>query len=280
LARGYLDRPELTAQKFIPNPYSTEPGARLYRTGDLGRYRPDGNIEFLGRTDHQVKLRGYRIELGDIEAVLAQHEGVREAVAMVRGNGPGGQRLVAYVVAGREPALTAADLQAYLRQKLPEYMVPVAYVVLDALPLTSTGKVDRQALPAPDWSQMAVGLIPPRTPVEKVVAGIWAEVLGLERVGIDDNFFDLGGHSLLATQIISRLRSRFQVEIPLRALFERPTVAGLAQAIEQAGQAGEGAECEAIPSLPRRVRRGELLPPDDPPASGTADRQRQEPRHG
>jgi amino acid adenylation domain-containing protein len=234
LAHGYLNRPGLTASVFVPHPFSTEPGARLYRTGDLGRYRPDGNIEFLGRSDHQVKIRGYRVELGEIEAVLVQHEAVPEAVVVLRSDERGGQHLVAYLVAKGDPAPTAADLRAFLRQKLPQYMVPGAYVVLDALPLTPNRKVDRRALPAPDWSLTDERFIAPRTPVEEIVAGIWAEVLGLERVGISDSFFDLGGHSLLATQIISRLRARFRIEIPLRALFESPTVAGLAEAISYA----------------------------------------------
>lgn len=241
LARGYLSRPDQTAEKFIPNPFSEQPGARLYRTGDLARYLPDGNIEFLGRTDHQVKIRGFRIELGEIESVLSQHPLVREVVLQAREDDVGDKRLVAYVVLSEEQACSANELRSFLKQKLPEYMIPSAFVFLDTLPLTPNGKVDRKALPVPDSSRAGLeeSYVPPRTVVEEIIAGIWGEVLKVEKVGIHDNFFELGGHSLLATQVMSRLREALQVDLPLRTLFEVPTVAELALNIEQ-GNPGIG----------------------------------------
>jgi amino acid adenylation domain-containing protein len=249
LARGYLNRPELTAEKFIPDPFSAEPGARMYKTGDLARYRPDGNIEFLGRADHQVKIRGFRIELGEIEAVLGQHPAVRAAVVLAREDAPGEKRLVAYVVAES----TADELRRFLKDKLPEYIVPAVFVLLDTLPLLSNGKIDRQALPAPDRTrpELDKSFVAPRTPTEELLAQIWAQLLDLERVGVDDNFFDLGGHSLLATQAVSRMREAFQVEISLRRLFEVPTVAGLAESIEAARQAGQDLLAPPILPVPR-----------------------------
>jgi amino acid adenylation domain-containing protein len=235
VSRGYLRRPSLTAERFIPDPFSDQPGARLYRTGDLARYLPDGQIEFLGRLDHQVKIRGYRVELGEIETTLSQHPEVRDAVAMVREDTPAGRRLVAYVVPVQpESSPTTSELRRYLKQTLPDHMVPSAFVSLPALPLMPNGKVDRRALPVPGTLRPDLGeaFVAPRTPVEKVLAGIWAEVLALEQIGIHDEFFDLGGHSLLATQIVSRVRQTFQVELPLRRLFETPTVADLAARVE------------------------------------------------
>jgi surfactin family lipopeptide synthetase A len=237
LARGYMDSPELTAERFIPDPFRTVPGARLYKTGDLARYRNDGNVEFLGRIDHQVKVRGFRIELGEIEAVLTQHPAVQQAVAVVREDIiPGDNRLVAYIVLNKDEAPATDDLRNFLKSKLPEYMIPLAFVVLDAFPLTPNRKVDRRALPAPERSrpELESRRVPPRNPVEQHLADIWAEVLKLEQVGIHDNFFELGGHSLLATQVISRVRDALQLEVPLRALFENPTVASLAAQIEPA----------------------------------------------
>ena len=253
VARGYLNRPELTAEKFIPDPFSAAPGARLYKTGDLARYRPDGNIEFLGRADHQVKIRGFRIELGEIEAALGQHPAVREAVVLAQEDAAGEKRLVSYVVADREPLPTTTDLRNFLKEKLPEYMVPAVFVLLDALPLMPNGKVDRRALPAPDRSRpdLDKAFVAPRTPTEELLAEIWAQLLDIERVGIHDNFFDLGGHSLLATQLVSRMREAFQVEIPLRRLFEVPTVAGLAESIEAARQAGQNLLAPPILPVPR-----------------------------
>jgi acyl-coenzyme A synthetase/AMP-(fatty) acid ligase/acyl carrier protein len=241
LARGYLRRPDQTAERFVPNPFGL-PGTRLYRSGDLARYRPDGDIEFLGRTDHQVKIRGFRIELGEIETVLGQHPTVRQCVVAVLEDTTGdtsasgrGQRLVAYVVPRDRPGATVSELLSYLRRKLPEYMVPSGFVFLEALPLTPNGKVDRATLPAPDQHrpELEKAFVAPRTPAEGKLAEIWAEVLGLERVGIHDSFFDLGGHSLLATQAMSRIREAFHMDLALRRIFERPTIAGLAAFVEQ-----------------------------------------------
>jgi amino acid adenylation domain-containing protein len=233
LARGYLKQPDLTAEKFFPNPFSKQAGTRLYRTGDIARYLPDGNIEFLGRIDNQIKIRGYRIELGEIESVLSQHPSVREVVVLAREDNPWDGRLVAYVVTNREQPCTTSEMRNFLKQKLPEYMVPSAFVLLEAMPLTSNRKVDRRALPLPDQSrpELEETYTAPRTPTEDILAKIWAEVLKIEKVGIHDNFFNLGGHSLLATQVMSRIRDAFQMEIPLRTLFEKPTVGELAIAI-------------------------------------------------
>jgi len=241
LARGYLNRAELTEKKFIRDPFSTEPSARLYKTGDLARYLSDGNIEYLGRLDHQVKIRGFRIELGEIESVLSQHQAVREAVVMVREDEPGDRRLVAYLVPKQDSIPTVSKLRNLLKSKLPDYMMPSAFVELDAFPLTPNGKVDRKALPVPDHdrSQSEKEYVAPRTPVEEVVAGIWADVLKLDQVNVHDDFFDLGGHSLLATQVISRLRNSLKVDLPLRLLFEQPTVAGLAEQIDTLLWVGE-----------------------------------------
>jgi acyl carrier protein len=231
LARGYLNQSELSHEKFIANRFIKEQGARLYRTGDLARYLADGQIQFVGRIDEQVKIRGYRIELGEVEAVLGQHPAVREAVALAREDSPGDRRVVAYVIA--PPDTSTNELQSFLKQKLPEFMVPSAFVFLDSLPLTAHGKVDRRALPAPAQSRPDLDetFSGPRTPTEEMLAGIWAEVLKLD-VGIYDNFFDLGGHSLLATRVVSRIREIFRIELPLRALFEMPTVASLSDHIE------------------------------------------------
>jgi acyl carrier protein len=235
VARGYLNSPELTAERFIPDPFSSEPGSRLYKTGDLVRYRPDGNLKFLGRLDDQTKVRGFRVEPGEIEAALRQHAAVRENVVVARDNGQGSHRLVAYVVAAHEPAPTVSELRGFLEEKLPEYMVPSAFVLLDALPLTPHGKIDRRALPVPDGTRPELNkpFVAPRTPTEKLLAEIWAQVLGVEPIGVQDNFFDLGGHSLLATQIMFRLRDTFQAEISLRILFEKPTIEELALAVEE-----------------------------------------------
>jgi len=233
LARGYLNRPNVTAEKFIPHPFSTLPGRRLYRTGDRVRYRPDGTLEFLGRTDHQVKIRGYRVELGEIEAVLRQCPTVQSAIAVLREDVPGLTRLVAYVIAQAGQIVDTDLLRTQLQQQLPDYMVPAAILLLKAFPFTPNGKINRQALPIP-MTESAAEFVAPRNSIEEKIAQIWAEVLQLERVSIHDRFFDLGGHSLLATQIMSRLRQSFQVELPLHQFFETPTVAELAIAISQA----------------------------------------------
>ncbi|NOK22351.1 non-ribosomal peptide synthetase, partial [Corallococcus carmarthensis] len=225
-ARGYLLRPELTAERFVPEPYGP-PGGRMYRTGDRVRYRMDGRLEYLGRIDFQVKVRGFRIELGEIEAALRRIPGLKDAVVVAKGEAAD-KRLVAYVTPKADATLEVEALRAHLRQGLPEYMVPATFVVLDALPLNSNGKVDRKALPEPEAPQSGNTYEAPRTEVEAKLASIWAEVLRLPQVGVKDSFFELGGHSLLATQVVSRVRTEFSVELPLRALFESPTVEALA----------------------------------------------------
>ncbi|MEW5861591.1 MAG: amino acid adenylation domain-containing protein, partial [Cyanobacteriota bacterium] len=298
LAREYLNRPELTAERFISNPfvavcgsmqygltspptpplrgegsktppshrfaeasyvgkgagglgsvfdptenrYSNKPEARLYKTGDLARYLPDGNIEFLGRIDNQVKIRGFRIELGEIEAAVNQHPAVRETVVIVREDIPGDKHLVAYIVPNPKQAPASINLRQFLKEKLPEYMVPSAYVMLESLPLTPNGKVDRRGLPAVDTLSFDIkeDYVAPRDRVEEALAEIWAKVLGKEQVGVHDNFFELGGHSLLATQLTSRIRDAFQIELSVRNLFESPTVASLARHIETMCWAAKG----------------------------------------
>ncbi|QRN94792.1 non-ribosomal peptide synthase/polyketide synthase [Archangium violaceum] len=252
LARGYLGRPELTAERFAPDAFSDEPGARLYRTGDQVRWLPDGNIEYLGRVDFQVKVRGYRIEPGEIESELARHPSVREAVVVAREDVPGNKRLVAYVVANEGQETDTGQLRGYLKQRLPEYMVPSAFVHLEKLPLSSSGKVDREALPAPgsEGSSDDASYIAPRTPMEQTLATMWSELLGLERVSVVDNFFDMGGHSLLATQVASRIRANFGVELPLRVLFEVPTLEGLATRLESILESRQGQSSGAPPLTP------------------------------
>ena len=234
LARDYLNQPELTAEKFITDPFSDEPGARLYRTGDRVRYRADGTLEFLGRLDDQLKLRGFRIEPGEIETLLVRHPLVEEACVQLREDTPGDKRLVAYVVAAGGAALDIAALRDVLRGELPAYMVPAAFVPLDQLPLTEVGKLDRAALPAPDERQdlRRAAFAAPETAVQRVLSGQWQELLGLDRVGLHDDFFDLGGHSLIATQAISRLRAELETDVTLTELFQHPTVARLAELIE------------------------------------------------
>jgi amino acid adenylation domain-containing protein len=236
LACGYLGRPELTAAAFLPNPFGVVPGARVYRTGDLGRRSPDGRLHFLGRRDGQVKVRGVRIELESVESVLRQYPGMRDAAVVAREDGAHESRLIAYLVSDEERRPAVADLRWFLQQSLPEPMVPSTWVFLDQLPLTRTGKLDRAALPEPDEAGPGRGVSyqAARTPAEEVLTQIWAEILGLERVGIHDNFFDLGGHSLLAMRLISRIRQALDVEISLPVLFESPTVAGLATSVEAA----------------------------------------------
>jgi amino acid adenylation domain-containing protein len=253
LARGYLNRSELTAEKFIPNPFSQEPGERLYKTGDLVSHSPTGVLEFLGRIDHQVKLRGFRIELEEIAAVLLKYPSVQESVAIVREDVVGDQRLVAYIVVNPESAFNINDLRDFLQQKLPDYMVPSLFVPLKNLPLTPNGKIDRQALPAPDQvrPEQAGLFIAPRNSTEIELANIWAELLRIERIGVYDNFFDLGGHSLLATQLISRVRDAFQVELLVRHIFAAPTVADLAAIVVKklTEQADEKLLAEALAEL-------------------------------
>jgi len=309
LARGYLNRPDLTAERFVPNPFADfgfwildfgldpiqnpkskiQNGERLYKTGDLARYRPDGNIEFLGRIDQQVKLRGFRVELDEIAIILRQHPAVQETVVLMREDIPGDKRLVAYVVEGSgdrdqgpgsedretsrqadketegrgtiyralptpDPRPLIPELRAFLAARLPDYMLPSAFVLLDALPLTPNGKVDRRALPRPDQERPLDGpaYLAPRTHDEARLAEIWATALGVAQVGIQDNFFELGGHSLLALQVISKIRATFEVEVPLRRLFELPTVAELAAEI--AGQQAAQHSANRKPIIPRRSR--------------------------
>ena len=232
LARGYLNRPELTAEKFIPHPF--KPEARLYRTGDLAKYRPDGNLVCLGRVDFQVKLRGYRVELGEIEAVLTRHPDVMQAVVSLPSDGPGGERLVAYVVQREGASLAAEDLRQHLRRELPEYMVPAVFVPLERFPLTPNGKVDRKALPEPDQQRLAAAAayIAPRNETEVMLAAIWSQVLGLERVGVTDDFFDLGGHSLLAVKLFAEIESQTGRRLPLSLLFSSATIERLAREFE------------------------------------------------
>ena len=258
LAWGYLNRPELTAETFVPNRFGDKRGARLYSTGDLGRYLSDGNIEFLGRIDNQVKIRGFRVELGEIEAVIGRCPSVQQAVVLAREKGIGDRWLVAYIVPNSETAPPASEVSGFLRNKLPDYMVPSAFVFLDSLPLTPNGKVNRKALPVPSQNcpEFEESFVAPRTPVEELLANTWAEVLKLDRAGVHDNFFDLGGHSLLATQVISRICQAFKVELPLRALFERPTVAELAKRIEEAH--GQDPRLSTRPMVP--VSRDRDLP--------------------
>ncbi|MBN1481963.1 amino acid adenylation domain-containing protein [candidate division KSB1 bacterium] len=236
LARGYFKRADLTAEKFVPNPFSNTTGERLYRTGDLARWLADGNIEFLGRIDFQIKIRGFRVELGEIETMLEKHPSIKNAVVIAREDIPGDQRLVGYVTARGNAAPDSSTLRAFLKDHVPDYMIPSAILVLGALPLTPNGKVDRKALPAPDQSayEALQTFVEPATDTEKKLAGIWSKVLRVDKVGAEDNFFELGGHSLLATQVMSRLRATFDVELPLRNLFEYVTVRELAEVIDRA----------------------------------------------
>jgi len=235
LARGYLHRPELTAERFLPNSFSNDPGARVYRPGDLVRYLPDGNLEYVGRVDDQVKVRGFRIELGEIETLLRQHPQVAEGIAAVREDTPGDQRLVAYVVGHGGHACEVGELRSFLSKKLPDYMLPSAYVFLDALPLTPSGKVNRRGLPAVagaerESSETYVG---PRDEIERKLTEIWAELLGIRRIGIKDSFFDLGGHSLLVIRLIARVEKELGKTFLVASLFQSPTIEGLAQELRK-----------------------------------------------
>jgi surfactin family lipopeptide synthetase A len=277
LARNYLNRPELTAERFVPNPFvgiddegrrtkdegkSIRPSSfvlRLYKTGDLARYLPNGNIEFLGRLDHQVKVRGHRIELGEIEAALKRCPGVQTAIVLARSlepgakpdsGAPGEKQLIAYLVPAQpEQTPSVSDVRRFLQSQLPDYMLPVAFLFLEALPLTPNGKVDREALPLPEGARpkLEATFIAPRTPVEETLAEIWRELLRVEQIGVHDNFFELGGHSLLATQIVTKLRDAFQVELPLATLFNALTIADLAREVTQSQlQAAGGEDLEDV----------------------------------
>jgi acyl carrier protein len=236
VGRGYLNEAGLTAEAFVPDPFAETPGGRLYKTGDVARFTTGGQLEYLGRGDDQVKVRGFRIELGEIEAALASHAGVREGVALAVADATGDKHLVVYFVSEREQAVSAVALREYLRERLPDYMIPSAYVVLDEMPLTPNGKVDRRALPAPDPSalQRQNAFVAPQTETEKSQARIWTEVLRVEEIGIDDNFFDLGGHSLAVMQLMSRLRLSFGVEVKLSDFFADATIRATSEKIEAA----------------------------------------------
>jgi amino acid adenylation domain-containing protein len=271
VTRGYLNRPELTTERFISSPFDpplpplikggtqavatlnqggTQGGAKFYKTGDLARYLPNGELEYLGRIDNQVKIRGFRIELGEIEALLASHPQIWETVVLVWDDTRGDKRLVAYIVPQPEITVIIDEIRQFLTAKLPGYMVPNAFVILEALPLTANGKIDRRALPPPESSSEASDkYVAPRTPMEEILATIWSEVLKVQKVGINDNFFELGGHSLLATQLVAQIRDRLKIELPLRQLFNSATLAELAQGIEQFKQE----KSPIVPAiLPRR----------------------------
>ncbi|MEP7010534.1 MAG: amino acid adenylation domain-containing protein [Acidobacteriota bacterium] len=256
LARGYLFRPELTAARFVPDPFGPS-GSRLYRTGDLVRRQPEGPIEFLSRVDHQVKLRGFRVELGEIETALLSHPAVGSAIVVVREDVPGEKSLVGYVVPKQQAGFDVRELKALLKQRLPEYMVPSALILLDALPLNANGKVDRAALPSPSEGRegKADGFVAPRTPVEEVLAILWGQALGVESIGVHEDFFDLGGNSLLATRLISRMRETFHVDVSVRRMFESPTISGIAQDLESDLRTGL---IQAAPDLVAVPRTGEL----------------------
>jgi amino acid adenylation domain-containing protein len=258
LARGYLNRAELTAERFVPDPFASRNGGRLYRTGDLGRYQRDGEIEFLGRVDHQVKVRGFRIELGEIEEFLLQHPAVKETVVVAREEKPGEKHVVAYVVASLHEELKASELRGYLRGRLPEYMVPGVFVKLEQMPRTPNGKIDRQRLPAPRRSdaEAEAGQVAPRNAAEEIIAGIWKEVLQINEVGVKDNFFEMGGTSLVAAQVISRMRKAFNLDLALRAIFELPTVEALSERVE----GSLGGQRRKVDVTIERAPRGDGLP--------------------
>jgi len=253
VARGYLNRPDLTNKRFVSDPFAKHRGAKLYRSGDLARYTNQGELEYLGRLDDQVKIRGFRIELGDIESTLNQHPAVRQSVVVARRGSNGDQQLVAYVVPATS-SISVPGLRQHLFQMLPDYMLPSAFVSLAELPLTINGKVDRGALPAPGLNESSKeDSIPPRSATEKLIAETWSELLGCGSIGINDNFFHLGGHSLLATQVIARLSGALGRDLSVRTLFEAPTVAGMAEAIEHLPQEASVSSY----GIPRRIRKGE-----------------------
>lgn len=238
VARGYLHRPELTAARFVPDYFSDQPGARLYRTGDLARYLPDGNLEFLGRLDHQVKLRGYRIELGEIEAALSQSPAIQDAVVIAREDSPGEKQLVAYCIAGEAAqALTEAELRRFLKKKLPDYMLPAAFVWLERFPLSPNGKVDRQALPAPEYGRSGAesSFVAPQNHLEVQLTDIWENLLKIRPIGVTDNFFEIGGHSLLAVGLMAEIKQQFDRILPLSILLETPTIRQLASTLAEDG---------------------------------------------
>jgi amino acid adenylation domain-containing protein len=258
VGRGYLNRPELTAERFIQDPFSVKPGALLYRTGDLATFRADGNIEYQGRIDHQVKIRGYRIELGEIETLLVQHPDVREAVVLAREDIPGDRRLVAYVIPAQNKKLVSNELRDYVKQKLPEYMVPSHFVALDAFPLTPSRKTDRRALPAPQQTLMESGTsyVAPEHDLERRIVQIWQEVLNVRQVGVEDNFFELGGHSLLIVQAHHRLREAIERDLSIVDLFRFPTIRTLSEYLSQASKDGGAAIVQRSVERARARREG------------------------
>jgi amino acid adenylation domain-containing protein len=259
VAVGYWNRPDLTTERFVPDPFSAVPGARMYRTGDRARYRADGSIEFVGRLDNQVKIRGFRIEPGEVETVLGGHASVRQAVVLCRQDSPGDQRLVAYVVPADDAGIDVESLRRFLRTRLPDYMQPAAYVVLEQLPLTPAGKLDRKALLAPQYGRAASdSFVEPRDVLEELIAQVWREVLRIERIGVHDNFFESGGHSLLATQVVARLSRLLRVELPLKKMFEAPTIADLAVALLHLDRGSTES------TLDRILREVEALPDEEP----------------
>jgi len=272
LARGYIKRADLTAERFGPNPFSSAGGERLYQTGDLVRWLADGNLEYLGHMDQQVKIRGFRIELGEIEAALQEYQGVRQAVVIAHTDESGDKRLVAYVVpepVGEEngqgsgrAGLRISELREHLQGRLPEYMVPSAYVQLEKLPLNPNRKIDRKNLPRPELDTSEQEYVGPRHATEETLCRLWQEVLRRERVGIHDNFFKIGGHSLLAAQVATRMRESFKVEIPLRRMFELPTIAQLGEVIDRALQTAgvNGAQPHPLPTIKRVARKAAALP--------------------
>ncbi|MFZ0321784.1 MAG: amino acid adenylation domain-containing protein, partial [Candidatus Sulfotelmatobacter sp.] len=258
LARGYFKSPALTAEKFIPNPFAVLPGERLYYTGDLARRLDDGQIDFVGRSDQQVKLRGFRIELGDIEAALLEYPSVKDGVVLLREDQPGVARLIAYVILKPSPPITDGDLRSYLKTKLPDYMVPTVFVEMVSLPTTPNGKIDRRALPTPERVRADIKetFVPPRNPLEEIVAGVWSELLGLDRVGVHDDLFELGAHSLMLARAAARLRDQLNAEIPPQCLFDSPTIVSLAAALERSFARGEQFDTKPI----NRVSRDSELP--------------------
>jgi amino acid adenylation domain-containing protein len=255
VARGYLMRPEQTAERFVPHPFSQGGGERLYQSGDLVRWGDDGNLEFVGRVDEQVKIRGYRIEPGEVEAVLGEHPGLQETAVVVREEVAGEKRLVGYLVWREGTVADVGEVRSYLKQRLPDYMVPSALVVLERLPLTANGKVDRKALPAPEGRPEGVAYVAARTPIEGMLTEIWAEVLHVGRIGVHDNFFELGGNSLLATRVVAKIRNVLKIEVPLRVLFEGPTIAALAVRSEELQRAGGEPELPPLTPRPRLTRK-------------------------
>ncbi len=273
LARGYLRRPALTAERFVPDPLGFRPGARLYDTGDVARWRPDGSLEYLGRADQQVKLRGVRVEPAEVEAALLRETVVREAAVALRSSAAGEPMLVAYVVAQAGATLDPRSLRTALRARLPEALLPGAFVVLPRLPRTPSGKLDRQSLPAPEAAQLEREHVAPRTELERALCEIWAEVFGRERVSVHDDFFELGGHSLLATQFVSRVREAYHVELPLRMIYERASVADFAGAVvraraEQADEAELARLVAELEGLSEAETSGLLAQRDDVSAPG------------